>query len=1848
MKRLTILTLNGALKDTGRTLPLIGCFILLYYIGMYTIYNQWVKDKPDVYYTYTPNSGNMYPGQFCSVVFTTLSTIESKPHTGATINTPVGNNVIGIQRWSTISTWVNNSKPGINDIVLIPANSVVVLDEPIQVKGIRVLGKLIVSLQQNINITTDFIQVDGVNGYFEWGTELQPYSQRGVLTLTGSVSSADVNSKALLAMGGGRIEIHGAVKQSWSTLATNIEPNSNTFQLSHTQHNWKIGDEIVVVSTRLDWKEAEKRTITSIQGAIITVDRNFDFYHSGLNRNYSNGSRSWTLDMRAEVGLLTKSIKIQGDAASVTSKLGGHIMVMGGGFARIENAELHRMGQQKILGRYPFHWHMLLSGGTNQYFRNNSVHDAYNRAITIHGTDNTTVENNFCYNHVGHGIFLEDGSERFNTIRNNVVLLTTKPSPNEALLESDFIHDEVQNRSPASFWITNPNNTFEGNIAAGTEGTGFWFALADRPLGLSRSNTTFASMIPFYEPLGTFNGNKAHSCVSGFDIFDRVKEEDVNGIKVEKLMANWHWELSQPTYFNNCTWYANDLALYGGIGLSRRFTEKAIFRNNVFADNVTCMMFAAYTETTQSIFIAKSGENTSNNIYTRVLHRAYDGANSITNSHLVGWNGDNVSFTENNGGANKQANYRMRGLSLDHQGPPNMKLPNNFWVKPTGNDRSGGYEHFPRVWNYIIWDQDGTLSKRANSSIVPKHQLCLDGTETRFENWENVYRSNYRFSYLQLDLRSQEQISGTLIRTKANTPKAGIHYVNTYGVRTLVYPVILSNGFDYRLQFERLPSDCKSLSISYEDLYVANDKTLLRIAEFGKLGGVQVNSIPRVANLSTLLTTASSAYCIDNGDLVIQGVNALVNGLVPTEMKFLVTWSTNIALQTLDSDRDGITDIQEVYNGTDPIPNDPIREPLATPISPCTTSISVTTPIVETGSPVTLTSSLASGYQWYKNSLLIVGATNQTYSTDQVGEYRVDTRSSSGCLTSSNTLSLEHQGLNYWNFNQSLDGWRAWNHSTISETPTALRIDINGNDPFMLSPNGLKIDATRQKYLIVRLQNNTTANQAEFFWTAPNGRINWGQARVSFPIEPNSAMKTYIVDLSLQPNWNGIINQLRIDPISGNGVSSGTVLIDYLKFSGVYPTTPFIVPGIVEAENYNRGGQHNAYFDTNFNNISGAYRYDMVDIESAGGITNLSFIAPGEYTEYIVNQTTVGSYKLNLRVASPVDNQRIQVWVDDIALPIYSIPNTGGWQTYTSIGVDLNNFASGLHLIKLVYLTGGINVDNFSISTLSAIQIQPYISYNQSDWISTSQANICIGGTVYFGPHPWNSSDAQWSWTGPNGFSAVGRSQSIRCTTITQSGVYRATYRDSNGATATQDFTVNIIPLPNVTISGGTNIVNGSTTVLTASSGFTSYQWYRGTTLIPSATNSTYTLSSSGSYQVEVTNASGCRNRSLNHTVTVVTASPVLTYWDFVSSTEGWSRLNQSAIQWVGGKLNVSVLGWDAQIQSPENLKIPTHDYKYVVITMKNNSQDNKAEFFWSTTAAPNFNAQRRKEIAIIPNDNVQRSYVIDLSNDPLWTGELYRLRLDPVMNVSSGLIEIESIQLTNFYGNSISRIPGIIEAENYNVGGFGNAYKDTDVQNSGAAYRTDDVDIASNGNVQVIGWTAAGEYLEYLVQCSQPGTYRFNLDYAAITAGARVELLINGIPAGQFVLGSTGGWYTIQTVTLASSIPQSGVYNIRLVMLTGGFNIDRLRIETLSTLALKTYSVPMPFENETTVMLLEDNLNIESIEIYTSTGTYIYSIQNLSTNEVILGKELPPGVYVAYLKTSTGLLTTVKLIKTD
>ena len=98
-------------------------------------------------------------------------------------------------------------------------------------------------------------------------------------------------------------------------------------------------------------------------------------------------------------------------------------------------------------GRYPIHFH--LSGDVSgSYVRGCAIHHTFNRAVTVHGVTGLVVEHNVAYHVMGHAFFIEDGIETGNTIQYNLGVYVQTSS---TLLTTDV--------TPATFWVTNPNNT---------------------------------------------------------------------------------------------------------------------------------------------------------------------------------------------------------------------------------------------------------------------------------------------------------------------------------------------------------------------------------------------------------------------------------------------------------------------------------------------------------------------------------------------------------------------------------------------------------------------------------------------------------------------------------------------------------------------------------------------------------------------------------------------------------------------------------------------------------------------------------------------------------------------------------------------------------------------------------------------------------------------------------------------------------------------------------------------------------------------------------------------------------------------------------------------------------------------------------------------------------------------------------------------------------------------------------------------------------------------------------------------------------------------------------------------
>lgn len=138
------------------------------------------------------------------------------------------------------------------------------------------------------------------------------------------------------------------------------------------------------------------------------------------------------------------------------------------------------------------------------------------------------------------------------------------------------------------------------------------------------------------------------------------------------------------------------------------------------------------------------------------------------------------------------------------------------------------------------------------------------------------------------------------------------------------------------------------------------------------------------------------------------------------------------------------------------------------------------------------------------------------------------------------------------------------------------------------------------------------------------------------------------------------------------------------------------LPGTLEVENYDLGGNGLAYQDNTAGNEGGEYRNDSVDIAGTGdqgGGKVLGWNEAGEWLKYTVNVTQSGTYQLTYRVATPVGGGDFDIYVDDkLVVDGQKIAKTGdGWDDFIDVVGESIALDEGEHVIQLVFNTGGFN-----------------------------------------------------------------------------------------------------------------------------------------------------------------------------------------------------------------------------------------------------------------------------------------------------------------------------------------------------------------------------------------------------------------------------------------------------------------------------------------------------------------------------------------------------------------------------
>ncbi|HMG81823.1 MAG TPA: carbohydrate-binding protein, partial [Ferruginibacter sp.] len=259
-----------------------------------------------------------------------------------------------------------------------------------------------------------------------------------------------------------------------------------------------------------------------------------------------------------------------------------------------------------------------------------------------------------------------------------------------------------------------------------------------------------------------------------------------------------------------------------------------------------------------------------------------------------------------------------------------------------------------------------------------------------------------------------------------------------------------------------------------------------------------------------------------------------------------------------------------------------------------------------------------------------------------------------------------------------------------------------------------------------------------------------------------------------------------------NAGGTGTKTVAITVSAATVTEAPFggtaaTIPGIIQAENYDLGGQGVAYNDTDPANNGGQYRTtDGVDVETTGdtgGGYDVGYTATGEWMKYTVNVTAAGIYTLQARVASITTGNTLHVELDGVNISgSMAVPNTGNWQVYQTVSVTTPNITSGQHVVRIYEETGGFNINYIAFVALPAAPV-----------VSSAATATGVTGTAFSYAITASNTPTSFGATGLPAGVTVNATTGVISGTPTTAGTYIVNINATNaGGTGNENITVTV------------------------------------------------------------------------------------------------------------------------------------------------------------------------------------------------------------------------------------------------------------------------------------------------------------------------------------------------------------------------------------------------------------------------------------------------------------------------
>ena len=397
-------------------------------------------------------------------------------------------------------------------------------------------------------------------------------------------------------------------------------------------------------------------------------------------------------------------------------------------------------------------------------------------------------------------------------------------------------------------------------------------------------------------------------------------------------------------------------------------------------------------------------------------------------------------------------------------------------------------------------------------------------------------------------------------------------------------------------------------------------------------------------------------------------------------------------------------------------------------------------------------------------------------------------------------------------------GWQVWQTVTKSVTLAAgpqlfrLVFDTNGPTTAVANVNFIRIAgaAPQAPAAPSNLAATVTSNtQINLTWT--DNATNEG----GFQIERSSSAGTFTAVATVGANVTSYQNTglapgtwytYRVKASTAAGLSAPSNEVTARTTGGASPTpfsgVPSAIPGTIQAENFDNGGEGVAYHDGSTGNNGGQYRNTDVDVEGTsdtGGGFNVGWMGDGEWLLYTVNVATAGTYTVEARVASSGLGGTFHIEVNGVNVSgTMSVPDTGGWQTWQTItkSFPLNVGPQSLRVVlDVAGPSGGVGNLNFLRFTAAGA--------------TTPTAPTSLGATAV------SSSQINLAWTdnssNETGFAIERSPDGVTFAPLTTVGANVTTYQNTGLATSTT-YHYRVRATNAVGPSGWSNVANATTT----------------------------------------------------------------------------------------------------------------------------------------------------------------------------------------------------------------------------------------------------------------------------------------------------------------------------------------------------------------------------------------------------------------------------------------------------